>query len=362
MSVLVRKAGAAEPPVEEDVPAPKRSAVKRPAQGPEPEVLAFPPPATAVVQESAKGPSRSQVAGADQALGEAVESIEAICRAVRSQTSFTLSHAEEAVDALCQNLQLTDALLVPFFGAGRYPASPGQEAANVCILSLKIGMELGYPAGELRQLGLAALLQDIGMARLPEELLASSGPLSAAERAALRQGPEKGARLLGEVGLQYHWLAEVLLQVHERRDGSGYPRGLQGEEILECAQIVGLADVYESLVHHRPFRGCLGPVGALKEILHRERAAFPDRILKALIRGLTTFPVGSLVRLNSGEIGRVVAKNPDFPLRPVMEILLRPGGKALDQPRIDLSKNPLLHIQESVLEEVFEREAAGEKP
>ena len=359
MSVLVRKEEAAEPPVEEEAPAPKSDAAKRLAE--EPEVLAFPPPAKAIVLESAQGPTRSQAAGADQALGKAVESIEAILWAIRTQTPFTLSHVEEAVDALRQNLQATDALLVPFFGGGRYPASPGHEAANVCILALKIGMELGFSAVALGQLALAALLQDIGMARLPEEFLGRSGPLSAAERAALRQSPEEGARLLRASGLQYHWLAEGLLQVHERRDGSGYPRGLQGEGILEFAQIVGLADVYESLVHHRPFRRCLGPVQALKEILHRERAAFPDRILKALIRGLTTFPVGSLVRLNTGEIGRVVAKHPDFPLRPLVEVLLR-QGKPMDDPLlIDLSKNPLLHVQESVVEDVLEQEASRER-
>ncbi|MFN3476751.1 MAG: HD-GYP domain-containing protein, partial [Candidatus Methylomirabilales bacterium] len=202
-------------------------------------------------------------------------------------------------------------------------------------------------------LGLVALLHDVGMACLPEALLTRKGPLSSEEQALLERHSEEGAQLLRNLGPQYTWLAEVVLQVHEQMDGSGYPQGLRGEEIHEYAYIVGLADVYESLVHHRPFRRRLGPLEALKEILQRKRSAFPDRILKALIRALSTFPVGSLVRLNTGEIGRVMAKNKDFPLRPVVEILAR-RDKRLEEPVIiDLSQSPLLYIQGSVVEEAL---------
>ncbi len=81
------------------------------------------------------------------------------------------------------------------------------------------------------------------------------------------------------------------------------------------------------------------------------RTAFPDRILKALIQALTPYPMGSMVRLNTGEIGRVVRKNKDYPLRPVVEVLDR-GGKRLEEPvAIDLGQSPLVNIQESLAEE-----------
>ena len=288
---------------------------------------------------------------ANQVFQRAVNSVEAILQAVRAQAPFSLTPAEEAVEGLIRELQAGDALLVPFFSGGGPSPGPAREAVHVAIISLKIGLELGYAPEELRRLGLAALLHNVGMARLPEALLTRKGPLPPEERAALERHPEEGVRLLRGLGPQATWLAEVVLQVHERMDGSGYPKGLTGQEIHDDAYIVGLADVYESLVHPRPFRRCLGPLEALKEILTRERTTVPDRIRKALIRALSAFPVGSLVRLNTGEIGRVVAKHPDLPLRPVVEVLVR-RGKRLEEPVvIDLSQSPLLYIQESVVEE-----------
>lgn len=294
----------------------------------------------------------------EQVRQRVVEAVEAILRAVRARTLFNLSQAERAVEELLQSLQGSEALLLEFFSKGDLAPSPALESVNMCILALKIGLELGYPQEGLHQLGLAALLADIGKACLPAELLAENSSLSRAERASLRKYPEEGARLLQGVGPQYSRLAEILLQVHERIDGSGYPKGLKGGEIHEYAQILGLADIYESLVHERPFRARLGALQALKEIIGKERKGFADRILKALILTLSAFPVGSMVRLNTGEIGRVVAKNSNLPLRPVVEVLFSRGMKLQEPLVIDLSKHPLLHIQDSVLDEGATRDRA----
>jgi HD-GYP domain-containing protein (c-di-GMP phosphodiesterase class II) len=244
-------------------------------------------------------------------------------------------------------------LLVHVFTAGGPSLDPALEAVNVCILAVKFGLELDYTKEELRQLSLAALLHDVGMTRLPDGLVEKNGPLNPVERASLGRHSEEGSQIIMGLGSEYSWLAEVIIQIHERVDGSGYPKALKGTEVHEYAQVVGLADVYESLVHHRPFRRRLSPLEALKEILSRERTAFPDRVLKALIQALSPYPVGSLVRLNTGEVGRVVAKDKDRPLRPVVEVLVR-GGKRLEESMVtDLSQSPLLNIQDSLTEETL---------
>lgn len=287
----------------------------------------------------------------NQVFQKAVGIIGEILRAVRADAPISISSVEEAADGLAQNLLTRDDLLVHLFAAGDPSPDPPREAVNVCIVAAKFGLELGYSPEELRRLSLAALLHDIGMARLPEGLIEKNGALNPVERATLGRHPEEGAQIVRVLGREYTWLAEVISQVHERVDGSGYPQVLKGEEIHEFAQVVGLADVYESLVHDRPHRKRLSPLDALKEILQRERAAFPDRVLKALIQAFTPYPVGSLVRLNTNEVGRVVAKNQDRPLRPVVAVLFR-GGKRLDEPAvIDLGQSPLLNIQESLVEE-----------
>jgi len=294
------------------------------------------------------------------AFQRAVAIMEEVYQSVRARDSFPITKVEMAMDALLQNLEISDALLVPFFNAGGRSVSPAKEVVNVCILSVKIGMQLNYLPEELRRLGLAALLHDIGMARIAKKPLERTG--SSNEHASLKRRPEEGAELIRGLGPSYARLAEVVLQVHERMDGSGYPMGLREGKIHEHAQIVGLADVSESLVHRPAVRPHVLPSEALKEILQRERARVPDRLLKALIHVLVTLPVGGLVRLNSGEIGQVVAKNENFPLRPVVAILVR-RGKRLPEPKlIDLRQNPLLHVQQLVTEEMLEAEAEGVEP
>ncbi len=287
----------------------------------------------------------------EQALQKAVDIMGEILRAVKAHAPFSISSVEEAAELLLENLQASDDLMIHFFSTGGPSLDPAIKAVNVCIAAVKLGLELGYSPEELRRLSLTALLHDVGMARLPEGLVEKEGPLNPVERATLGRHPEEGAHVIKGLGHKYTWLADVILQVHERLDGSGYPQVLKGAEIHEFAQVVGLADVYESLVHHRPYRPRLNPLEALKEVLHRERTAFSDKILKSLIQALSPYPVGSLVRLNTGEIGRVVTKNKDRPLRPVVAVLIR-GGKRVEEPAvIDLSQSPLLNIQESVVGE-----------
>lgn len=267
-----------------------------------------------------EAPLLKELEAATQVLQQAVAGVEELLQAVARDAPVSIARAEDAAELLVQSLQRADTLLLPFFTVGAASTSPARKAVNVSILSVKMGMELGYVLGELQRLGVAALLYDAGMAN--------------------QLSPEPGPQ---------RWVAEVA----ERRSRKPADPRRPGDRLDEYAAIVRLADTYESLVHSRPFRHPIGPLEALGEILRRERTNFPDAILKALIRALSAFPVGSLVRLNTGEIGRVVARNRDFPLRPVVEVLVR-GERWLETPVvIDLSQNPLQHIQDSVAEEAL---------
>jgi HD-GYP domain-containing protein (c-di-GMP phosphodiesterase class II) len=266
---------------------------------------------------------------------------------VRAEAPLSIQQAAEAVVSLVDSLESSDALLASFFGPTEVGANPARRAVNVCILALKMGLELGYGRDELCGLGLAALLCDVGTSLAPAEMLDHGGPLSARDRAVLREHQLEGARQLLKLVPEYRGLAEVIRKRYENADGPHQP----GDRIEEYAAIVHLAEVYESLVHPRPPRKRLGPLDALKEILQRHRALFPDRILKALIRAMSTFPVGSLVRLNTGDAGRVIRRNKDYPLRPVVEIFVRRGRRLETPVTLDLAQSPLVHIKDSVADE-----------
>lgn len=267
--------------------------------------------------------------------------------ATRAEAPLSMAQAEDAVEMLLQSLETGDALLIPFFRGGDFATNPSRAAVNVCILALKMGLELSFARGELRELGLASLFSDIGTALVPPEMLGTPNALTDDERTVLQGHQREGANLLEKVAPNYGWLADVIRKRYEKPDGPHHPEN----RVEEYAAIIHLAEMYKSLVHPRSPRKRMGPVEALKEILQHHRAVFPDRILKALIRAMSAYPVGSLVRLNTGEIGRVIDRNRDYPLRPVVDIVVRRGERLPEPVRVDLTQTPLLHIKDSVAEE-----------
>ena len=268
--------------------------------------------------------------------------------AVRGGGSPDLGPLAKAAAALVGSLQADEALMAHALDPRETGSDLVRHMTNVAIFAVKIGMCVGFPREKLEATGLAGLVHDVGLVGLPGNPLDKPHGLSAEDQQLLLQHPEVGARIIRAAGSEYQWLATVVLQEHEREDGSGYPKGLRGNEIHELAKVVGIADVYEALTHPRPYRRRMSPLDAVKEIISVERRTFADWVLKGLIRGLSTFPVGSLVRLNSKEIGRVRATNPAFPLRPVVEIVAGPAGETAGPPRVvDLSENSLLFIVDS---------------
>lgn len=305
-----------------------------------------------------EAPSPPTPPGTDAAVAELYRQmqghLEEIFESVRLRAPFTIARLSLGLVRIIDSLTEGDSLLVEALDRTDIEGGLAAHSLNVCVFALKIAMATGAHREELPWLGLGALLHDVGMLRVPSEILAKPGPLSAAEREVVRRHPEEGHEILKGLGGEYARLATIALEEHEREDGSGYPRGLRGDAIHDHAKLVGLADVYEALTHDRPYRRRLIPFDAVREIVASERRAFPERILKGLIQGLSTFPVGSLVRLNTEETGRVVATNPGLPLRPTIEILYAPGGEPLQEPRrVDLSQNSLLYIVDS---------AGGEEP
>jgi len=256
---------------------------------------------------------------------------------------------ERLMAEVAQDLSSGDDLLIKALERGEDQIDTPRHMLNTAIFAVKIGQGVGVSGNELAELALAASLHDIGMAIVPPRILNKPGSLTEEEWTLVRLHPEKGFRLLQGLGPEYERLANVILQHQEREDGSGYPRGLKGDEIHEFAKIIGLADTYEALTHPRPYRPQPhSPLEVVKEIIGSERQRFPGHILKGFIRSLSTYPVGSWVRLNTGEMARIAATNPTFPLRPVVEILMNAKGEQI-QPsrRIDLAANTLLYITES---------------
>src|SRR3989339_1027306 len=224
---------------------------------------------------------------------------------------------------------------------------------NVAIFAIKIGEGLGYKRDQLVELGIAALIHDIGMCKIPDEVVNKEGILTNEEYALIKKHPQFGYEIvLNSLGEKYKWLAEVVSQEQEREGGQGYPRGLQGNEIHEYAKVIGMVDVYEALSHPRPQRKRFLPYEATKAIVNSSRNMFPQKLIKVLLTKLSCFPISSYVVLNSKAIGRVVETNEASPLRPVIEMLYDSMGKKLTEKKVvKLQDTPLLYITDSMFEE-----------
>jgi HD-GYP domain-containing protein (c-di-GMP phosphodiesterase class II) len=215
------------------------------------------------------------------------------------------------------------------------------RALGVSIYMITFARFLQLPREQLDLLGMLGLLQDIGKLRLPAELLTKRGPLDDAENKICRSHVEHSVAILKETpGLPPELPALAALH-HERYDGSGYPRGLKGQEIGLFGAIAGLVDCFDALTHPRPYGEAIAPSNALGMLYHWRDTQFDGPLVEQFIQCIGIYPVGSIVELNSGEIGIVIAQNLARRLLPRVMVVLDAKGSALRPQKIlDLAKNP----------------------
>ncbi len=266
-----------------------------------------------------------------------------VASAIQGQHPLHLEPLTASAVELVHSLKKNDGLIVEALSSPS--GSPLiTNLLNVAILGTKMGMGLGYYGTELERLALAGLVHDVGLLAVPPAVVGKTGRLTRDERMLIEQHPELGYQVIHDAGPQHQWLAQVVRQAHERWNGQGYPHRLNGRQIGEMAQIIGVVDVFDALVSERPYRRRLLPHQAVKELLVAERTAFPREVMKALVEQLSVYPLGTTVRLTTGEVGTVVRVNNRYPLRPIVRVVEREGERELGARQVDLSLTPLVSI------------------
>lgn len=205
---------------------------------------------------------------------------------------------------------------------------------NVCILTLIFARFLGFEEEEMHNLGMGALLHDVGEIRLPQELLTKPNELNAEEHATMEKHTEYGASILKDNSGIPQEAIDIALHHHERLDRSGYPNKLGGPEISKHAKIVGIVDVYDALTSARPYRTYINTTDALKSMYDWRGSLFETQLVEKFIQCLGVYPVGSTLELKSGEIGIVISASPDNRLYPKMLLVKEARNKFYDPPKI----------------------------
>jgi len=226
-----------------------------------------------------------------------------------------------------------------------------KSSVNSAILAALIATEMKLPNHRVMQIVTGALLHDVGMLRLPKELVTKKGGLSAAELQKMQAHPIYAFRIVTKELFYPEDVGVIVLQHHERWDGEGYPRKTVGTGIDAGARIVSVADAFEAMVSQKPYRNSMMGYQAMKNLLSDNSRRFDPDVLKAFIQTMGIYPIGSLILLNNGALARVVEVQGTAPLRPRIRILIDEYGKAFKQDDgliIDLLNDKHLFIARAV--------------
>jgi HD-GYP domain-containing protein (c-di-GMP phosphodiesterase class II)/type II secretory pathway predicted ATPase ExeA len=265
----------------------------------------------------------------------------------KADLSGIFSYAEEIVNSIEKSNALLLQALKPSKGYNL-----ARHLINVAIISLKIGRGLGYKNKDLIRLVQVGLLHDVGMIKIPRSIIEKPTYLTDDEFNEVKKHPIYSYQLIKNQGKQYEWIADIAYQEQERENGKGYPRGLTGNEIHEYARIIGVADIFEAYSNNRAWRKNLIYYDALQEVIRLRDESLPAYIIKSLINEFSIFPLNSYVKLNNGEIGKVISIDKKNLMRPIVQILYDTKGDALKEfKNIALSKIPCLFITKALKEE-----------
>ncbi|MBL7049127.1 MAG: HD-GYP domain-containing protein [Nitrospira sp.] len=194
------------------------------------------------------------------------------------------------------------------------------HSVSVCIVMISFFRTLGYEEEQVKEIGMGALLHDIGKSMVPPDILNKQGRLSDEEFGLIKEHVNHSVSMLKETPGITQNILDMTAQHHERIDGSGYPNRLKGDEICFNAQVLGIADVYDALTSDRCYKHKIHPTVALGKLFEWSKTQFNQELVSQFIRCVGVYPVGSVVNLQSGLIGIVLRQTRNF-MHPVVRII-----------------------------------------
>jgi len=212
------------------------------------------------------------------------------------------------------------------------------HSVAVCALMMALARQMDLPDDWVREAGIAGLMHDIGKMTIGTDILNKPGRLTDPEFAAMRLHPQGGVKILQQGGVLHASAYDVCLHHHEKFDGSGYPFGLQGEQISVLSRMAAICDVYDAITSERPYKKAWGPAHSIREMASWA-GHFDEQVFQAFVRTVGIYPIGAVVRLQSQRIGVVVDQDEKSLLKPKVMMLLSARTKMqLERKVVDLSR------------------------
>ena len=223
------------------------------------------------------------------------------------------------------------------------------HSLDTCIMATFLGLNSKLDEWSLKDLGIGAILHDIGKTAVPISILNKEGRLSDEEFNEIRKHPMYGAEMLKKNISIPSSIIKMVEQHHERVDGRGYPHGLTGNQISKFAKIVCICDVYDAVSNDRCYRKKFSPNDAYELILSGSGSAFDEELVRNFKNTFSIYPLGCCVKLSNGEEGYVISQNKGFPDRPIIRVLYDIITKSpIAFYEINLLENPSIVIESIV--------------
>jgi putative nucleotidyltransferase with HDIG domain len=251
---------------------------------------------------------------------------------VLEKAARSLTKLIREIQAEIKNSQDLLALLADVYTYDNYIFT---HSLNVAMYALAIGMQLKLKDHELDLLGLGAILHDVGKVKIPEDVLFKPTKLTEEEFLLMKKHTVEGFELLRRIPSVSLVAAHCAYQHHERLNGSGYPRGIKGNEIHPFGKIIAVADVFDAVTSNRVYHQAILPHEGLEILYSGSGTLFDQKTIEVFRQAVAVYPIGITVELNDGRTGVVSQQNKGLSDRPVIRIL-EENGIEIDPYEIDL--------------------------
>ena len=260
-----------------------------------------------------------------------------------------LDSLRDLSEDICKNILSTKDISVGLVDIKNMDNYTYQHSVNVATLSVVLGIGIALPKDKLIDLCIGALLHDIGKIFVGKAIIQKPDTLTDGEFAIIKTHPRLGYEYIKNMPNLKTRCKMVVLQHHERIDGTGYPNALVNDDIHLLAKIVSIADVYDALTSDRPYKRAMCPNDAFEFILSKSNTMFDFRLTQIFSRIMVPYPIGTLVKLSDGSSCVVKKTHPLYPLRPELKVI-KSSNATLINSTIDLSEKLSLVIKEILYE------------
>lgn len=303
------------------------------------------PPTTPVVERVARVretkpvPASQEVERAALICQESKAAVVSMFEEVRMGKAVDVGGARQLVEDISDSISRNPGAIISLARLKTADDYTYMHSVAVCAMMVALAKQLGLDEAQTRSCGMAGLLHDLGKVAMPVDVLNKPGKLTDAEFDIMKQHPVEGHKMLLAGSGVDPVAIDVVLHHHEKTSGTGYPKGLKGDQISLYSKMGAVCDVYDAITSNRPYKAGWDPAESLRKMAEWANGHFDLMIFQAFVKSMGIYPVGSLIRLKSGRIGVVMEQSNKSLTTPIIKVFYSTKSEMRIAPVIvDLSK------------------------